>query len=103
MNVVTGYSDKAFGPDDSITREQMATIMWRYAKYKNVDVTVDETVSLAGFTDASSINSYAVDAMRWAYKTGLVQGIGENMLSPLGSASRSQCATILMRFCENGK
>ncbi len=97
--VVTGYSDHAFGPDDDITREQLATILYRYAK--NHTAATGQTAALSTFADASQISPYAAEAMSWAVSSGLINGVGNNQLAPEGEATRAQVATMLMRFCEN--
>ena len=98
-NIVSGYGNGKFDPDDSITREQMAVILYRYAQYKEYDTTI--TGSAAVFSDGEQVSAYAVDAVNWAIGVGLLQGVGNNMLSPISGATRAQAATILMRFCEN--
>ncbi len=98
-NIVNGYDNSRFGPDDPITREQMASILYRYAAYKGYDTTAPD--NLSGFTDAAQISSYAKTAMQWANEKGLVTGVGSSTLQPKGNATRAQIATILMRFCEN--
>lgn len=80
-----------------ITREQLATILYRYAKLKGYDVS--KTTPLDGFSDAGTVSSYAVDAMRWAVAADLVKGAG-GRLDPQGTATRAQVATILMRFSQ---
>ena len=80
-----------------ITREQLAAILFRYAKQKGYDVT--KSAALTGFSDAGTVSSYATEAMQWAVANGLIQGSG-NQLSPKATASRAQVATILMRFME---
>ena len=97
--VVNGTSPTTFNPNDPITREQMAAILYRYASFKGYDVT--GKADLAGYTDASQISAYAKDAMSWANKAGLIGGVSATTLQPQGSATRAQVATILMRFCEN--
>jgi hypothetical protein len=97
-DIVTGYSEEKFGPDDSITREQFAAILYRYAQYKKIDVTA--TADLSGYTDAAQISAYAETAMKWANGEGLITGVTDTMLKPAGNATRAQAATILMRFCE---
>lgn len=100
--IVTGYDDGRFGPKDTISREQMAAILYRYAQYKGYDVSA--RANLSGFTDAGKVSAYALEAMQWAVAEQLIQGVASGtgtMLSPSGSAVRSQSATILMRFCEN--
>lgn len=97
--IVAGYSDELFGPDDIITREQMATILYRYAQYKGYDTTAK--ADLSRYTDAAQVGSYAVDAIRWANAEGLVNGTSATTLTPKGSATRAQVAVILTRFCQN--
>lgn len=80
-----------------ITREQLATILYRYAKQKGYDVS--KSAALTGFSDADKVSGYAAEAMRWAVAEGLLQG-SNGKLNPQGSATRAQVATILMRFME---
>jgi len=86
---------------DSITREQMAAILYRYADYKGYDLSAGENTNILSYVDAMSISEYAVSAMQWAVGEGLINGVGEGTLNPKGTATRAQVATILMRFCEN--
>ncbi len=97
--IVTGVSDITFAPDQMMTREQIATILYRYAAYKNYDVTASN--DLSSYTDAGQIGSYAVEAMQWANGAGLITGSTATTLNPLGSATRAEVATILMRFLES--
>lgn len=97
--IVAGYSDELFGPDDIITREQMATILYRYAQDKGYDTTAK--ADLSKYADAAQVGSYAVDAIRWANAEGLVNGTSDTTLTPKGSATRAQVAVILTRFCQN--
>ena len=94
--IVSGYGEGKFGPNDPITREQMAAILCRYADYKGMDVT--KRADLSAFTDASQVSDYALETMRWAVAQGLITGTSETTLSPAGSATRAQAALILMRF-----
>ena len=96
MNWATarGISDGT-DPDGSITREQLATMLYRYAGSPAV------SGSLSRFADRGETSGYAVDAMRWAVDTGLIDGVGGNRLNPGGDTTRAQVATILMRFCTN--
>ncbi|MBO7668459.1 MAG: S-layer homology domain-containing protein, partial [Firmicutes bacterium] len=97
--IVTGYSDTKFGPDDNITREQMAAILYRYAQTKGSSI--DEGWSFPSeFTDVASISDYAVDAMKWCVKNEIIGGVGGGKLSPNTSATRAQVAAILHRYCE---
>lgn len=100
-SIVTGYSEERFGPDDPITREQMATILYRYAKYKGIDVSVGEDTNILSYEDAASISEYAFPAFQWACGAGILNGTGNGNLSPLGSATRAQVAAILHRFRES--
>ena len=97
--IVAGYSDELFGPDDIITREQMATILYRYAQYKGYDTTAK--ADLSRYTDAAQVSSYAEEAVRWANAEGLINGTSATMLSPKSDAIRAQVAAILTRFCQN--
>ena len=96
--IVTGYPDGSFGPDDTITREQMASILYRYARYKGYDVTV--RTQLDRYSDAGQVADYAADAMSWAVGSGIITGTSGTTLSPAGSATRAQAAVILARFCQ---
>lgn len=100
--VVTGRDAATFDPAGAITRQEMATMLYRYAQYRDYDVS--QTVDLSGFPDSGAVSTYAQAAMAWANANGLIQGNpvdGINYLDPLGNATRAQAATILMRFCEN--
>lgn len=97
-DIVTGYDVYTFGPDDTITREQMAAILYRYADYKGYDVTA--TADLSAYTDADDISTWAQTAMGWANAEELITGVTTTTLEPAGSATRAQVAAILMRFCE---
>ena len=92
--VVLGYGDGTFGPDDPITREQMAAMLWRYAGKPQAES------SLADFTDGEETSQWAESAMVWAVEQGLIEGMGNAQLNPQGQATRAQTATILMRFVE---
>lgn len=98
-NIVTGYNSTTFAPNDNITREQMAAILYRYASYKGYSV--DKISDLSQFSDVSKINDYALKPIKWAVASNLISGMGDSTISPLGNASRAQIATILMRFIEN--
>ena len=97
--IVTGYDATTFGPDDQITREQMAAILYRYAMGKQLasPALVD---NLAVFTDAANVSAYAVEAMNWAVSQGLINGMGDGTVAPQGQAIRAQAAAILHRFCD---
>ena len=97
--IVNGYGEGKFGPDDAVTREQMAAILCRYAKLMGYDT--EASADLTAFADADSISSYAVDALSWANANGLINGIGGGLLDPAGKATRAQVAAILHRFVVN--
>ena len=92
--VVTGYSTEKFGPNDPITREQLAAMLWRYAGEPV------SSASLDAYGDAASVSSYAQQSMAWAVENGLIQGITENTLRPRGQTTKAQASTILQRFIE---
>lgn len=96
--IVLGYGDGRFGPEDKITREQLAAILYRYAQYKDCDMTARADLSV--YTDAGEISGYALEAMRWAVAHGLIAGVTETTLVPGGNATRAEVAMILMRFME---
>ena len=100
--IAGGYGDSIFAPNDIITREQMATILWHYAKYKDIDVSVGENTNILSYADALDIAEYAIPAMQWACGAGMIQGFEENhcmYLDPQGDAVRSQSATMIYHFC----
>ncbi len=97
--IVSGYGNGNFGPNDTITREQMAAILYRYAQYKGYDTT--QKNNLSNYIDAKDINAYAVEALQWANQVGIITGVTDTTLVPNGSATRAQVSSILMRFCEN--
>lgn len=92
--VVAGYGNGKFGPDDSITREQMAVMLWRYAGSPDADG------SLSSFEDGDQTSDWAQRAMIWAVDQGLITGTGNNLLDPQGLATRAQAATTLMQLAE---
>ena len=96
--VVNGVSETEFAPNDNITREQMATILFRYAQFKGYDTA--NTAELSQFTDFAAISDWALSALQWANADALIQGTSETTLSPQSTTTRAQVATILMRFCE---
>lgn len=98
-DIVNGYDSDTFAPNDTITREQLGTIFYRYAAYKGFDVS--ESADLGKFSDGGDTSSYAETALSWANAAGLINGMGDGTLAPQGSATRAQTAAIVMRFCEN--
>ncbi|MBR4881796.1 MAG: S-layer homology domain-containing protein [Clostridia bacterium] len=94
--IVAGKSADRYAPNDKLTREQMAAILYRYAAYKGGDTEVEADLSV--FKDLNKLDAYAVDAMKWANGKGIITGMNETTLDPDGSATRAQLASILMRF-----
>lgn len=100
--IVEGYGNGTFGPDDPVTREQIASILYRYAAYKGDKVSA--AASSAAFPDASAVSAWAWDSISWAVSEGLIRGVEENgasYLRPQYHAMRTQVAAILHRFCLN--
>lgn len=97
VGVIGGYDEGNFGPNDNITREQMATMLFRYAKYKSLDTT--HINDLKEFPDAGNVTEFALEAMQWAVGSGIIKGDKGN-LNPQGNTNRAECATMLQRFCE---
>lgn len=99
--VVMGYGNGLFGPGKTITREQMAAILHRYAQLKGYDVS--KRIELDSFTDGGKTAGYARTAMEWAVASNLISGKENNILDPNGNATRAEVAAILMRFTEQNK
>ncbi|MEE0511641.1 MAG: leucine-rich repeat protein [Peptococcaceae bacterium] len=97
--IVGGYGDGTFGPNDPITREQMASILYRYADYKGLDVSA--RASLDAYSDADSVSPWASDVMSWAVSEGIISGMTEDTLAPQGTATRAQVAAMFQRFLEH--
>ena len=98
--IVTGVSETAFAPDEPVTREQLAAILWRYAKYKGHDVSIGESTNILSYTDFAEISEYAIPAMQWACGEGIITGSGEGVLNPRGGATRAEAAAMLARFAK---
>lgn len=96
--IVKGTSATTFAPNASITREQMAAILYRYAQYKGYDVT--KKADLSGYSDNGQVSAYAKDALAWANAAKLINGVTNTTLAPQGNATRAQVSAILHRFCD---
>ena len=94
--VSSGISDGS-GLDQNLTREQLATMLYRYAQYKGYDVSVGENTNILSYSDVSSVSEYAMEAMQWACGAGIIGG-KDGLLDPAGNATRAEVATMLMRF-----
>lgn len=97
--IITGYEDGRFGPNDPLTREQLALILYNYAKSEGHSTSTK--ADLSKFADDTSTSPWAQQAMSWAVGEGLLSGRGVNMLYPTGTATRAEVAQIMMNFCEN--
>lgn len=96
--IVSGYGDGVFAPDDNITREQLAVMLYRYAQHLGMDA--DTSKDLSAYADADTVSSWAADAMQWAVEKGLITGRTSSTLAPGGTATRAETATILQRMVE---
>ena len=94
-----GVSDGT-DPNGLVTREQFATMLYRYAVAKGYDVSIGESTNILSYADFASISEYAIPAMQWACGSGIVTGVTDSTLAPQGTATRAQCAAMLMRFAE---
>lgn len=100
-NIVNGITETDFRPQNNITREQLAVMLYRYAKAKNLDIGAKGNIEV--FTDKDKISSWAKEGVIWAVGNGLLTGKGNDTLDPSGNATRAQVATILKRFVEDVK
>ena len=101
QGIVTGYPDGTYRPQNSITREQLATILYRYTKAGGEALVPG--ADLSGFPDAASVQSYALEGMRWAIASGLINGVaanGQSYIRPGNNATRAQFATIISRYAQ---
>lgn len=96
--IIAGYSEQTFGPEDAITREQLAAVLYRYAEYKGLDVT--GRASLGAFSDADELSAWAEEPMAWAVRSGLFSGRGDGILAPAATATRAEIAQLLMNFAK---
>ena len=92
QGIVSGYGDGRFGPNDNITREQLAVMLWRYAGSPSA------AEKELHFTDVDKVSGYALEALLWAAENGIINGYGNGQLDPQGSATRAQAAQMLMNF-----
>lgn len=98
LGITSGTSATTFSPLQNITREQMVTMLYRYAKLIGVDS--DNRAALSSFSDSDEVSSYAYDAMRWAVAEGFITGMGDGTVNPKGNSTRAQVATVLTKFVE---
>ncbi len=98
-NIAEGYGNGKFGPEDMLTREQMVTILHRYAEFMKYDLSNNN--ELQGFRDMGDISPWALKGMQWAVGNGIVEGMGSDIISPNSGATRAQFAVMMQRFCTN--
>ena len=99
VGIITGYPDGTFQPAKDVTREELATILYRADAALGNDVSVDENTNFLSFEDFWDVNEYAKPAMTWALDRGVVQGKTGGVIDPQGTATRAETATMFMRFC----
>jgi len=97
-DIVSGYGDGKYGPNDNITREQLAAILNRYARF--IDFTLPVEQEYTGFSDDAAISDYAMDSVKRFFEAGIINGKPGNIFDPKGNATRAEVATMLMRFLE---
>ena len=96
--IVAGYDNGNFGPDDNITREQLAVILNRYARSKGKDMT--KSNNLNKFSDVNNISSYALNSIKWAVGSGVITGNADGTINPKGNATRAEVAAMLEKYCK---
>ncbi len=94
--IVSGTGENQFSPDADVTREQFATILYRYAQYKNYNT--DGSADISSFADSADVSAFAQTALKWAVSDGVISGTSDDRLMPLGGTTREQAASMLMRF-----
>ena len=95
-----GVSSTEFGPNVSMTRAMLVTVLYRYAQYKGKDVSVGENTNILSYDDFSELSEYAIPAMQWACGSGIITGRTTSTIASKGTATRAEVATMLMRFAK---
>ncbi len=98
-DIVNGVSETAFAPNRSISREQLAAMIYRYARYKGIDIS--DVGDLSAYNDADQVSEWAKEAMGWANKAGLIRGRSKTELAPSGTTTRAEFASIITRYIKN--
>jgi hypothetical protein len=98
--IVSGYGDLRFGPEDNITREQMAAVLFGYAEFSGMDVSIGEDTNILSYQDVFEVSEWAITPMQWAIGSGLITGKPGGYLDPEGKATRGEFAAVIMRFIE---
>lgn len=95
-----GYGDGTFGPEDVITREQMALLMYKFIKWAGYDVEPQNSNWMSRYTDTGDISEWAKDAVEWSVGIGLMKGTSETTIAPKDAASRAEVAQLIKNFCD---
>ena len=103
VKIVNGCSESSFAPDDVLTREQLATILWRYAKSENIDVSIGENTNILSYEDVFTVSDYAIPAFQWTCGSGIMSGNTISTLAPKNAVNESQLEEALFRYSENVK
>ena len=98
--IVAGYSNEEYMPDNTISREQMAAIMYRYVKYKGADTSIAENKNILSYEDFSNISEYAIPAMQWSAGSSVMVGRTDTTLNPLETTTRAEAAAVFNRIIE---
>lgn len=98
--IVTGHTVTEFKPDEMLTRQEMVTMLYRYAMYKEMDMALIDEVDLTDFVDHNAISDYAMDAMKWSVGRGIIIGMSEISLAPATLTARCEVAVVIMRFAK---
>ena len=101
--IVNGYSEEKFAPGDIINREQLAAIMWRYAKYKKTDVSVGENTNILSYEDVFDVSEYAIPAFQWTCGSGIMSGNTQSTLAPKETVSRIYFASVIHKYTQSVK
>ena len=103
VKIVNGCSESSFAPGDALTREQLAAILWRYAKSENIDVSIGENTNILSYEDVFSVSDYAIPAFQWTCGSGVLSGNTASKLAPKNAVNESQLEEALFRYSENVK
>ena len=96
--IVQGYSKIEFKPDEMLSRQEMVTMLYRYAIYKEMNIGIETEVDLTTFVDSNAIEDYAIEAMEWSVGKGVIKGMSEISLAPTTLTARCEVAAVIMRF-----
>lgn len=103
VKIVNGCSESSFAPDDVLTREQLAAILWRYAKSENIDVSIGENTNILSYEDVFTVSDYAIPAFQWTCGSGVLSVNTVSTLAPKNAVNESQLEEALFRYSENVK